>query len=400
MVKNPIKLTTEQELERILTETYINRTSKTTKVTPNSVLSGLIAGNKKVASKAIKDIALAASQLYPSIASGESLDRAARDYGISPRFLASESSVVFKIVASEGTLYDSSTITVNGNGGVIYKLEEDVAIGISGIAYVKARSIDAGAFTMIKAYELNNLIPAPTGHIAAFNEYGSIGGRDAEQDDVFQRRILKGANIAAVGTLEKYNQVFQMINPNVLRVIYYGNTVEGKIKLAVVSQNGVSFNQSELDNLLENGRSYFSLSEQAPAGTNSYGIKLVNVNYQYVNVDFRTEIFNNYDFIEVIRNIQSKFSKLVDHRFWKPGQDKIQWDDLLLAVKTTPGVKYVSDKFFFPQHDITIDSDKLPRFAGFIVRDIKGNVVLDNSGVIQPIYYPNEPKIDFRKSVL
>jgi hypothetical protein len=395
MEEEIIRLTTEEEIRAIAAETFIKNTSSVNKVSPNSVLSGFIAGNAKIGKKALKDIKLAVSQLYPSSASGAALDRAARDYGISTRFGSNESSVIVRFIANPGTVYPALTTTVTSDNGVVYNLQEEVTIGGTGFAYGSCRSQNPGIDTIVRAFEITIVLPEPSGHVAITNEYESFGGRDAEDDETYRTRILAGANLFAQGTIAKLTQVLLNINTNILRIFYRGTNNNGKIRIAIASQNGALFSQAELDQLLEEGGDFFSLSELNPTNTNSYGVELVNVEYQYINVDFRIELFDNFNIVNILRDVQPRYSKLVDFRNWIPGISKVEWDDLLSTLKGTRGVKNVPDRFFLPNNDILIDSDKLPRFRGFIARDIDGNILLDQTGVINPIFYPEIPNQSF-----
>ena len=67
----------------------------------------------------------------------------------------------------------------------------------------------------------------------------------------------------------------------------------------------------------------------------------------------------------------------------------MEWDQLLNIVKSITGVRYVPDTQFVPNQDILIDRDKLPRFRSFTIYDLNGNLLLDQGGLINPIYYPN-----------
>lgn len=384
-----IRLTTEEELRRIQAETIINRTSKVNKISAESILSGISSGNAKIAKKALKDIQLAVSQIFPSTASGAGLDRSASDFGIGARLGSSQSSVVVKFIADPGTQYVAATHTVSGNDGLIFDLDEDITIGTKGYGYVKARSQDSGEQTLIDAFTINSVSPEPTGHIAVTNEYKSEGGRSLEQDDIFRTRIRKGANLFAGGTLAKYTQVFLKTNDNILRVFYQGVTSTGKTRLAVASQNGAIFTDQELDEILANGSQYFSLTELNPTNSSSFGIELVNVTYQYIDISFRCELFLNYDIVDVIKDIQTQLSKAVDFRFWDPGIDLVDRVELLNIVRGTEGIKVVPEIHFAPGSNIMIDANKLPRFRSYTVYDLTGALLLDQSGTIDPIYYPN-----------
>lgn len=385
-----IRQSTEAELEALHIETFINTTEAVTKVTDHSAIRGILRGNVRTAKKALKDIMLAVARLFPDLAYGTILDQVADDRGVSERFAAAQSSTYVRLIANDTTIYQQGVHTVSDSKGNIFDLEEDIVIGSKGYGYVKVRSQQSGEFTNVDPYTIVNVSPEPIGHIGVLNEYAATGGRDAEDDDIFRQRIKEGPDVLARGTLAYLTQAFIKINSNVLRLIYEGTNSQGKVVLGILTVNGIALTSDELQTLLEQGGQYFSLTELAPIGTQSYGVLLKNVEYEYVDVDFRMELFTGVSFDEVVKEIQQKFAKYVDFRFWNSSIDTIQWDDLINIVKGVSGVKYVPDNQFTPNVDITISTNKFPRFRGFVARDLSGSVQINQTGTIDPLFYPSD----------
>jgi hypothetical protein len=395
-----IRMVTESELEALHVETAINTTSKITKVSNESVTRALIRGNVRTAKKAVKDITLAMSHLFVDDATGSALDDAADDRGIAPRFTASQSSTYVRIIADPGTVYQSGVHTVSDNKGNVFDLSGDITIGSKGYGYVKVRSQQAGSSTNVDPYTLINMSPIPSGHIGVLNEYQSEYGRDAEDDDVFRQRIKRGPDELAQSTLVKLAQTFMKINSNVFRVIYEGTNIQGKVVLGILTVNGIDLTSDELQTILEQSSSSLALTEMAPIGTTSFGVLLKNAEYYPIDIDIRLQLFAGSNIDSTVKTIQQKFSKYVDFRFWNSATDKVEWDDLLGIVKNVSGVKYVPDDYFIPNNDITVPRNKFPRFRGFIARDLDGNVLVNQAGTLDPIFYPNEEIVDFTETVL
>jgi len=394
------KLTSIEELKQIWVEILINKSNgQVTEVSDNSVLSAIGYGVGKVAQKAIKDIALVEANLFPDEGFEQTLDAIAQNIGIAPRFGASESSTFVRVVGDVGTIYQVGINQFISREGVIFNLENNVTIGSEGYAYAKVRSTTQGSNTNVPPLSINTVNPEPTGHRTTLNEYQALGGRDIEDDETFRRRIKEGANILAKGTISSITQAFNKINPNVLRVFYNGINSLGKPVLAIATQNGIDLSNTELDSLLEQGEKFFSLTELRPFGTQSYGVELKNVDYQPIDISFRVDLFNSVNPDDVRIDIQTRISKYLDFRFWKAGS-QVEWDDLLEIVKRTRGVKYVPDQFFYPRVDVKIDKSKLPRLRGFLMLDLSGNIIVDNAGVLDPVFYPANPDFSFQASVL
>ena len=384
-----IRPSTVEQRKQIYTQTLLNKTNKVSKISDNSVLNAHAYGVAKVSGKAEKDIVLALSRLFPDTAYGPQLDQCADDFGVAGRFGASESSTSVLVVGSPGTQYIAGTHTFESKSGIQFTLEESITIGSAGFSYAKVRSIDVGLKTNVEPNTITKVSPEPNGHSYVINEYHAEFGRDIESDDLFRKRIKDGNNISATGTIAMLEQVFMKINSNVLRVLYQGINQQNQLVLAIVTQNGIDLNQSELDEILSKGELYFSLTELRPFGRQSYGIKLKNIEWQYLDISFRVELLQDVSVNEIRKKIQIGISKYLDFRYWKSGEEKIEWDELLQIVKSIQGVKYVPDQYFFPNNDVATDPNKLPRLRGFRMLNLQGAIVADLQGNLNPTFYPN-----------
>lgn len=399
MSLNIIPSTSEQR-KQLFAETLLNKTDKINKISDNSVVNGVAYGIAKVAGKAEKDIIQAISKLYPDTAFGSQLDQIAQDYGISSRFSASQSSTYVRIVGDVGTQYIAGTHVFTSTDGIQFDLEESITLGVNQFSYAKVRSVDSGLKTNVKPGTVNKITPTPIGHRFCVNEYRATGGRDVEDDTLFRQRIKEGPNILATGTLAVIEQAFMTINTNVLRCIYQGINSRGQLKIAIVTQNGIDLNASELNTLLIRGERFFGLSELRPFGRQSYGIELVNIEWQTFDLSFRCDLLLSAIPDDVRIDIQTRISKYLDFRYFKSGVDKIEWDNLLQIVKNTRGIKYVPDEYFYPRVDIAVDKNKLPRLRGFLMLNLQGGVINTITGTLNPVYYPQVADFSFISTVL
>ena len=280
----------------------------------------------------------------------------------------------------------------------------------SRIAYIQVRCTKDGADTNIPPLSITRVTPTPTGHQSCTNEYQATGGRDEEDDETFRIRIKESINQLATGTLSQLEQVLMKINPRVLRVLKgglgvsdtTGSAAESRINLTVVSVNGQDFTQSEFDEMYSKAEEFLCLTDLlrvSISGARYPAINLRNVNWLYVNIDFRVDIDPAYNVDTVRTQIQLQLNKLFDYRFWNPG-DKVEWDDMLYAVKNVEGVRYVPDTHFNPNYDINVPEYSLPRVRSFIMRDLDGNVIVDNNGVLSEVFYPNVEDSNYQATVL
>ena len=392
------KITSVDELKQIFLEIFLNKTDKVSVVSDESVLNGIAYGCGKLAQRTLANQAVIEGHIFPDTAYGEYLDQLAVIRGVAPRFGAAVSSTYIRVVADEGTSYIAGTHQFTSTSGIVFIPEESLTVGINGYAYLKVRSLQSGLSANVDALSINKVSPIPQGHINCTNEYAATGGRDQEDDDLFRQRIKENINQLSRTTLSYLEQVFMKINNNVLRLFKGGIDSDGRLNLIVVSVNGQNFSENEFNEILSRSEEFLSLSELLRTSTN-YALKLNNVDWLTVDVEFRVDIDPAYDQDEVRKNIQIQMSKLFDYRFWKYG-DKVEWENMLFAAKNVEGVRYVPDTHFFPHSDINVPKYQLPRIRGFVLRDLDGNIIEDNEGVLSEFYYPNEIDESYSSSVL
>ena len=392
------KITSVDELKQIWLEIFLNKTDKVSDVSDESVLNGIAYGCGKLAQRTLANQAIIEGHIFPDTAYGDYLDQLAAIRGVAPRFGATASSTYVRVIADAGTSYLAGTHQFTSTSGIVFVPEKSVTVGENGYAYVKVRSLQSGLSANVDALSINQVSPIPEGHINCTNEYAATGGRDQEDDDLFRQRIKESINQLSRTTLSYLEQVFMKINNNVLR-LFKGSTDEsGRLNLIVVSVNGQDFTEDEFNEILSRSEEYLSLSELLRTSTD-YALKLNNVDWLTVDVEFRVDFDPAYDQDEIRKNIQIQMSKLFDYRFWQYG-DKVEWENLLYAAKNVEGVRYVPDTHFSPHADINVPKYQLPRSRGFVLRDLDGNIIEDNGGVLSEFYYPNEPDDSFSSSVL
>ena len=397
------KLTSKDELKNIAVETALINTNAITKVSNNSALSGIFYGIGAVAQKALVEVAAVESYLNPEFATGTQLDTIASDRGIAARFGSSGSSTWIRISADNGTAYTSGVHTFTGTEGVVFSLDENVTVGTLGFAYAKVSSTTTGSVTNVDALSINTVSPEPVGHTSVINEFASVGGRDAESDDLFRKRIREGVNILARGTIASLEQAMMKVNNNVLKIFNQGINVNGNIQLAIATQNGVDLTSGELLTLKDGISEFFSLTELRPYGDGNYGVDLVNISYEPIDLNYRVTLETGYDQDVYRIDVQSKINKYLDFRNFNSETDQVEWDDLLQIVKNTKGAKYVPDQYFFVNTgrvDVSIDRNKLPRMRSFAIYDTAGVLIQDLSGTLSPTFYPNQEDLNFQLTAL
>lgn len=393
-----VEVTTTEELKRIFTEALLSKTDKVSKISNTSVLNGIAYGIAKLNQKALKDLSVIESHLFPDSAFGEYLDNLANLNGASARFGASVSTTYLRIVGNVGTFYNKDSVTFQGQG-VNFHLVENVTIPQIGYCYAKVVSQTSGAISNVDPLTINKVSPMPSGHNYCINEYMAINGRDFEGDDEYRKRIKEEPNKFSTGTKAFLEQAFRKINPLVLKVYNLGLDNSGDICIGVSKTNGDDFTVPELSELYLKSEKFFSLNELKPDGLDSYGMKIKNMVYFPIDISVRCDIDSAYLLETIRKEMQINLSKKVDYRNWKDG-DIIDWIGLINSIKGVNGVKRVLDNQFFPNNDIIIPRGQLPRFRGFILMNLNGEIISNSSGTLNPAFYPNQSDFNVQYSLL
>lgn len=392
------KILTVEKLKEIFSNILLTKTDKVTKISIGSVLNGVVYGVAKIAQKLLKDIALIEARIFPDSASGKYLDEIAKLNGVPERFQETKSSTFLRLVAEPGTTYVAGLNNFSGQG-INFILDDNVTVGVNGFTYAKVRSVEKGSKTNVDPLTIKKVNPVPTGHKYVINEYKAVGGRDFESDDLFRKRIKNQVNLLATKTKEFLKQVLISVNENVLNVFILGIDYDGKIKIGVSSVDGGNFTSIELNDMKEKIAEYLSLSEMFSLNQNIVsGYKIVNIEYQPIDISFRVLLKENYDYDEVRKRIQTAINKYLDWRKINEDGFIVDWIRLINIIKNDEGVELVPEKHFYPNNNIEIQKGMLPRVRGFLMLNLNGDIINDNQNNLNPNFYPNQP--DFNKQAL
>jgi len=382
-------VSTVSELKNILLEILFSKTDKVSKVSSTSVLNAVAYANAKIGQKALKDIAIVESQLFPEYATGETLDIIAARYGIFSRLIQCQSSVYIYIYASAGTVYSKLNHIFVSNQGINFTLDNNIIIPECKYIYAKASSNESGLSSNSEALSITTCISPPVGHVFCTNTFSAIGGRDFESDEELLYRIQNIHNTFAVKTLDFLTQIALKGNYNILKFINLG-TFNGKTKLGVVTQNAVALSDTDLNGLLIYLQPYFSLADIATEINSKVIIE--NVFYSPIDLDFKIEYLSSlYSIDEIYSKIQRKIYDYIDFRYWDFDVN-IKWDELLNLVRNTEGVihiPYADFKVNGGQNDIEVSEKVFPKFRSFLLYNLNGNILINSGNTTNSVIYIN-----------
>lgn len=383
------KVSSVTELKNICTEILLSKTDKITKLSVGSIFNAVAYAIARIGQKALREIALVESQLFPEYAIGETLDLVGERYGIFSRLGASKSLCYIYVYANPGTYYDKDTVVFTSTEGISFKPNYSVTIDANKYAYIPATSIEEGEKANVSALTVTNCTNAPAGHLFCTNTFAAYGGRSIESDDEFRNRIENIHNSLSTKTLEYLSQVALQFNPNILKLVHLG-THNGKTQLGIYTQSGASLSDTELVNLGLQMREYLALSDISE--NLEQRVEFVNVEYQPIDLTIKLSYMNgNYSIEDIYSAIQKKLIAFVDYRYLNTNKN-ITWIQLYELIKNTEGVVDVNYGEFLVNGgngDIIINKAKLPRFRQMIIYNLDGDCMLDNTTTsYMPFIYP------------
>lgn len=382
------RILTTTKIKQFLIESLLNKTDKISKISDNSIVNGVCYGLAKLHQKSQKDSAVIESELFPEVASEIDLDIVALRSGTLARLGPTESTTYMRVAATPGTIYSAEQNVFVSSDGLRFKASKDWVIGSSGYEYVNVKCLSQGSNTNVLPNTINKILAPPTGHIFCTNEFISLGGRDSEDDLSLRTRIQKSANYLSTDTLSRISQLLIEINRRILSVKKVGRTYKGVIQLSVITQNGENLSVEEKSEIYSKLPDLLSLTSLEIKRERDLKIEIVDIDYTYVDVDFRVDIQQSYDLSTYITEIQISLSKYLDWRFWDRDK-KVEWDTLFLLIKNHQATKYLPDQYFTPNADISVRSNSLPRLRGFIIRNLSGEII-SSSDTIKPVYYQTQ----------
>lgn len=387
------------ELKNIVIEILLNKTNKLSKVSAGSIFNAVAYGIARIGQKALREVAIVESQLFPEYAVGNTLDLVAKRYGIFSRLGASQSSVYIYLYGEVGTVYNTSHVFTS-NDGISFKLNNSVTISSNKYAYALATSIESGSKTNVAALSITNCTNPPTGHLFCLNTFAAYGGRDIETDDEFRDRIANVNNNISTKTLEYLAQVALRYNSNILKFVHLGS-YQGKTKLGVYTQSGAALTDTELTNLAIQMREYFALSDISE--NLEQRVYFANVDYTPIDLSFKISYMEDlYSINDIYSKIQQKLISYIDYRYLNT-QKNISWIDLYELIKNTEGVISVNYGDFQVnggQNDIIINKNLLPKFRQMIIYNLEGDCLLDNDASnYMPFIYPVYKNINYENII-
>lgn len=384
------KIHTIEDLKDLFTQMLINKSNgKISKISENSILSGLAYGVAKIAQKGQKDSALIESEIFPEYAYGEYLDKIVERSGIQRRRRNEKSSVYVRLIAKPNTIYSKDKCIFASNTGYTFVLDQDAQIGDSGIGYFQLKSVDTGSNTNVPAESITQVSNAPAGHIYCINEVAASGGIDIESDEQLLNRLVQNFNNFALDTISKIKGVAMQYFP-IIKDIRKLGTNEGTPILGIVTVNGTNLTEEQLQSLKIYLSKYISISDYIDTTLDaSPNIILQNLIPTYIDIDCRID-YVDIDLETLRRDISLAITKYLDYDKIS-SKKQIDWEELFYIVRDVYGVSSLPEQYFSPKGDISISINSYPRLRGLVLRNLQGDVISTSSSVV-PVYYPENFK--------
>ena len=300
---------------------------------------------------------------------GSDLDDLAAARGVT-RLGAAAASAVLQFTGTLGTVIPIG-FQVQSSTGVTYSTTESGTItqdssnpGTSGIVKLIAQSTSLGAGSQIPRGSLTLMVNAGNvtgGTLSAVTNLApSVGGGDAETDELLRSRVINQLAVLNQGTRAFYETQLRLLDPTIVRVYVGRGLGLRSVRVAIVARSGALYTNNALSSLAT------SLSPYVPAQTS---VEMTNLIFTPITVSFTGSMLPGYADRDVTEQIARNISAFMDWTLWPFGQT-VHWSDLEALVLNTTGVDTLVASSFVPALDTPIPANSLPRLTSITFTDV------------------------------
>ena len=377
------RLFTQEELNNAFSKVFLGVTDKVTKVSANSVLSGLTNAFSSLVQKSLKENALVESYLDPDQATGERLDQVALQRGLGGRqAVPLGSSVYLRLEADAGTQYTTDH-SFTGSHGVVFRLQENYTMNNRRFAYRLATTESTGEGTNVQPFTILQLQEMLEGHVSVVNDVRAFGGRDAENDDQLRWRIRNYGNIAAISSIMKLSIFANSINNNVFRLFHLRNSVRGVV-LGVITHSGVPLSDEDLTSLREQLIEFSAINDST--------LELENTQPTALFISARVALSIEMNYEALLNRLQINFEDLFRGYLYSGVGQNIDPTTLQNILYRETAITSVSSTGFQPSNSFFVPVGIPLRLAGMELRSLEGDILTSTSQMTEEYttYYNQE----------
>jgi uncharacterized phage protein gp47/JayE len=356
--------------------------SKVTNFVVGGVARSILAAVAGVIAEVWNDITGTKRSLFIDTAQGADLDTIGNRRGV-PRKGATAGSVVVVFNGPVEQFIPTGTQIRATIGNTIYQTMHDVTIGAKNVALnglalstslsdsVVAESLLAGSQVKVPAGVMTQLV-TPIAGVSATNPAPSMGGEDAESDDLYADRMKNIMATLNQGTQAFFEATAKEVEPTVLRALALRDTNTRGVRIVLAKDSGATYSDDALTTIASG------------IAAQSRGADIVtceNISFTGISVAYSTYLPSGVAVSDVFRAVADAIANYLDFRTWAWGQG-VADDSLLAVIKTVANGGDIDLATFTVNGalaDASVGSESLPRFVNLSITDTRTSTTAGNS---------------------
>ena len=373
---------TQGQIEQDLVTSVAAGQSKVTNFVVGGVARSILTAVAGVLAEAWHDLTGVKRSLFIDTAKGAALDVIGSRRGVT-RKGASGASVVVVFTGTVEQYIPAGTQVRAQIGNTVYETKYDVVIGAKNVAMngfglsvslgdsVVAESLLTGSQVKVPANVMTQLV-VPISGVTVTNPAPSMGGEDAESDDLYAARMKNIMATLNQGTQAFYEATAKETDPTVLRALALRDTNTRGVRIVLAKDSGAAYSSGDLTAIA---------AGIADAQRSADVVTCENVSFTGITISYSTKLPVGVDLSGIFRAVADAIASYLDFRTWPFGQGVA--DDSLLAVIKGVANGGDIDLATFTVNGVLADapvgSESLPRFVSLTITDTGTSTTEGNS---------------------
>ena len=358
------------EILKDMLSDFISSQSSVTYLGKESTARGIFYSIANTLAEIWNDVYQMKRQMQVSTAKLTDLDTLGARDGLT-RNGATKSSVALVVSGTAGTVIPQGT-TVLSIGGVSYSTVNVITLGNNSSLsrplesltlgdIVMAESTTTGSSTQAGIKEITIFNPPITG-VQVTNLLPTVGGKDAETDDEFRKRIVENSNLFSQGTQTFYEVLAREANPNVILTTAKFDPLNGGTIIYVAKNTLVNYTSDELQTISD-----YVYDRQRALNP----VTCLNATYKQIEIAFQYNRDSAVLATDINKNLAIKLSEFINLQRISFGA-VVGYQQILQMILSITGIKNIILSTFLingTQGDVVCGSTELPSLTKLVMND-------------------------------
>ncbi|MCK9209291.1 MAG: baseplate J/gp47 family protein [Ignavibacteriaceae bacterium] len=361
---------TPNEILKDLSGDFITEQSKVTYLGQESVVRGILSAVKNVLFELWNDLLQQKRKIFLDTSKSSDLDTFGTKRGLT-RGIATKSSNILLFNGPTGTVIVSGTAVKSVVSGEQCTTLSQIILGENNILAgdvisnsignaVLAESVNTGKKTRVGVKELIQFV-TPISGVTVTNLVPSVGGEDAESDEVFRERIRNYIKTLNQGTRDFYSALAKTAESSINKVKVKSDPANMGVKLYLLKNSFAQYTSTELLAIAA------SVYDSQRACNN---VRCLNVSIKSISVVFDYEGDGTTSQDTVFSSAAAGIANYIETKI--DFAATILYNDILNIILDTTGIKKLNLRSLLVnnyQADILCSEIEVPRFTYLKITD-------------------------------